>query len=163
MIIFYILMTLSFVSIFVNGLQWIFRFNVYNANYMSFSFVSTILYMFTQTLIMFYLIGAGKKIKETILNYDLDKKIYQEVIDIKNILFPPLTLNILLVGTAFVLGGGVQTKALHKYWHHSLFLIGFLHYGKVLVLQHKCLVQNSRILSDLGKELESALNSKGVK
>ena len=156
-------MTLSFVSIFVNGLQWIFRFNVYNANYLAFSFLSTILYVFTQTLIMFYLIGAGKKVKETILNYDLDKKIYQEVIDIKNILFPPLTLNLLFVGTACILGGALEREFIHQYWHHSLFLIGFLHYGKVLVLQHKSLVQNSRILSDLGKELESVLNSKGVK
>ena len=163
MIMFYILMVLSFFSIFINGLQWILRFNVYNANYMSFSFVSTILYMFTQTLIMFYLIGAGKKIKETIINYDLDKKIYQEVIDIKNILFPPLTLNILLVGTAFVLGGGVQTKALHKYWHHSLFFISLLHYAKVLVIQHKSLIKNNHILSVVGKELESTLKAKGVK
>ena len=156
-------MFLSFVSIFINGLQWIFKFYVYNANYMSFSFVSTILYMFTQTLIMFYLIGAGKKIKETIINYDLDKKIYEEVIDIKNILFPPLTLNILLVGAAFVLGGGVQTRALHKYWHHALFFLGLLHYAKVLVIQHNSLIKNSNILSKVGEELENVLNRKGVK
>ncbi len=39
----------------------------FNANYISFSFISTILYMFTQSAIMFYFIGAGKKIKEIIL------------------------------------------------------------------------------------------------
>jgi len=160
MIIFYLLMFLSVVSIFVNGLQWIFRFDIYNANYISFSFVSTILYMFTQTLIMFYLIGAGKKVKETIVQYNLNKEIYQEVIKIKNVLFPPLTLNILLIGTAFVLGGGVQTKALSKYWHHSIFLISFLHYLKVIFVQHKSLIKNNYILSEVGKELDSKLNTK---
>ena len=116
--------------------------------------------MFTQTLIMFYLIGAGKKVKETIVEYNLNKEIYQKVIKIKNVLFPPLTLNILLIGTAFVLGGGVQTKALSKYWHHSIFLISFLHYLKVIVVQHKSLVENNYILSEVGKELESKLNIK---
>ena len=159
MVIFYILMFLSFVTIFINGLQWIFKFNIYNANYISFSFVSTILYMFTQTLIMFYFIGAGKKIKETIINYNLDKKIYQKVIDIKNVLFPSLTLNILLIGTAFVLGGGVQTKVISKYWHHSIFFISLLHYAKVISTQHKALIQNANILSSLGKELDAILDS----
>ena len=128
----------------------------YNANYISFSFVSTILYMFTQTLIMFYLIGAGKQIKETIIEYNLNKEIYQEVIKIKNVLFPPLTLNILLVGTAFILGGGVQTKALSKYWHHSIFFISLLHYLKVIFIQHRSLVKNSYILSEVGKELQQS-------
>jgi hypothetical protein len=110
--------------------------------------------MFTQTLIMFYFIGAGKKIKETIIDYNLDKGNYQEVIDIKMKLFPPLTLNMLFVGTAFVLGGGVHTGAIHKYWHTGLFFLSLLHYLKVIFIQHKSFVKNSYILSIVGKELE---------
>ena len=162
MFIFYILMALSFFTIFINGFQWIFRFDIYNANYISFSFISTILYMFTQSAIMFYFIGAGKKIKEIILENDLDKKIYQKVIDIKNKLFPALTLNILLVGTAFVLGGGVQTKALSKYWHYFMFYLGLIHYVKVIFLQHRSLLENADILSDIGLALDKLENNKGV-
>ena len=61
-------MVLSFLAILINGLQGFLQFNIYNANHIAFAFISTILYMFTQTLIMFYFIGAGKKIKETIIN-----------------------------------------------------------------------------------------------
>lgn len=157
MIIFYILMFLSFITLSINGFQWILKFNVLNANYISFSFVSTILYMFTQTLIMFYLIGAGKKVKELIIQYDLNKDTYKDVLKIKSDLFPPLTLNILLVGTAFVLGGGVQTKVLSKYWHHSIFLFSLLHFLKVILLSHKSLVKNSEILSYVGSELDDKL------
>ena len=159
MIIFYILMFLSFITLSINGLQWIFRFNVLNANYISFSFVSTILYMFTQTLIMFYLIGAGKKVKELIIQYDLNKDTYKDVLKIKSDLFPPLTLNILLVGTAFVLGGGVQTKVLSKYWHHSIFLFSLIHFLKVILLSHKSLIKNSDILSIVGSELDNKLKN----
>ena len=150
-------MFLSFITLSINGFQWIFKFNVLNANYISFSFVSTILYMFTQTLIMFYLIGAGKKVKELIIQYDLNKDTYKDVLKIKSDLFPPLTLNILLVGTAFVLGGGVQTKVLSKYWHHSIFLFSLLHFLKVILLSHKSLVKNSEILSYVGSELDDKL------
>ena len=153
-------MFLSFISLSLNGFQWIFRFNVLNANYISFSFVSTILYMFTQTLIMFYLIGAGKKVKELIIKYDLNKDTYKDVLKIKSDLFPPLTLNILLVGTAFVLGGGVQTKVLSKYWHHSIFLLSLIHFLKVILLSHKSLIKNSDILSIVGSELDNKLKNK---
>ena len=154
----YVLMFLSFAGILVNGLQGFFQFNIYNANHIAFAFVSTILYMFTQTLIMFYFIGAGKKIKETIISYNLDKKNYQEVIDIKMKLFPPLTLNMLFVGTAFVLGGGVHTGAISTIWHSGLFFLSLLHYLKVIIIQHKSFVKNSYILSIVGKEVGEKIN-----
>ena len=116
--------------------------------------------MFTQTLIMFYLIGAGKKVKELIIQYDLNKDTYKDVLKIKSDLFPPLTLNILLVGTAFVLGGGVQTKVLSKYWHHSIFLFSLIHFLKVILLSHKSLIKNSDILSIVGSELDNKLKNK---
>lgn len=154
-------MALSFFTIFINGFQWIFRFNIYNANYISFSFISTILYMFTQSVIMFYFIGAGKKIKEIILEHNLDKKNYQKVIDIKNKLFPSLTLNILIVGTAFVLGGGVQTKALSEYWHYFMFYLGLIHYAKVILIQHQSLIENANILLKVGLELDKSESNIG--
>tara|TARA_Y100000758_G_C15996934_1_gene402633 strand:- start:141 stop:590 length:450 start_codon:yes stop_codon:yes gene_type:complete len=147
-------MFLSFIGILINALQGFLDFNIYNANHIAFAFISTILYMFTQTLIMFYFIGSGKKIKETIINYKLDKSTYQEVIDIKMKLFPPLTLNMLFVGTAFVLGGGVHTGAINKYWHTGLFFISIIHYLKVIIIQHQSFIKNSHILSLLGKALE---------
>ena len=153
MLIMYILMFLSFVTIFINGFQWIFRFDIYNANYISFSFISTILYMFTQSVVMFYLIGAGKKIKELIIEYDIDKSLYEKVIKIKRVLFPPLTINMLIIGTGFILGGGVQTKVISKYWHFFVFYFGLFHYLKVIILQHKALSENADILSDLGKQI----------
>ena len=155
MLICYILMTFSLLGIAINGLQGFFHFKIYNATHISFAFISTILYMFTQTLIMFYFIGAGKKVKETIITHNLNKEIYKDVIELKKILFPPLTLNMLLVGTAFVLGGGVHTGAISKYWHTGLFFISILHYLKVIMIQHKSFIKNSHILSILGKALEN--------
>ena len=150
-------MFLSFLGILINGLQGFFHFKIYNATHVAFAFISTILYMFTQTLIMFYFIGAGKRIKETIINHQLDKTIYEEVIAIKRELFSPLTLNMLFVGTAFIIGGGVHTGAVNKYWHTGLFFISILHYLKVIIIQHQSFIKNSDILSRVGQDLEKKL------
>ena len=158
MFICYVLMGLSFIGILTNGLQGFLYFNIYKADHIAFAFVSTILYMFTQTLIMFYFIGSGKKVKETIISHNLNREIYQEVISLKKILFPPLTLNMLFVGTVFILGGGVHTGAVNKYWHSGLFFISILHYLKVIMIQHKSFIKNSYILSEVGKDLENKIN-----
>tara|TARA_B100001996_G_C18585613_1_gene564054 strand:+ start:658 stop:984 length:327 start_codon:yes stop_codon:yes gene_type:complete len=103
---------------------------------------------------MFYLIGSGKKIKEVIIEFKLDKKFYEDVLKIKRVLFPPLTINMLIVATGFILGGGVQTKVISKYWHYFIFYFGLFHYLKVIFMQHKALIENADILSDLGNALD---------
>ena len=59
----------------------------------------------------------------------------------------------LFVGTAFILGGGVHTGAVGKYWHSGLFILSLSHYLKVILIQHKSFISNSNILTVVGKEL----------
>ena len=149
----YILMILSFTFLLLNGLQGFFGFSIYKAAHIPFAFFSTIFYMFTQTLIMFYFIGAGKKIKETILENNLDKTTYQEVIDLKRKLFTPLTLNMLFVMIAFILGGAVHTTDINKLWHSGFFILSIVHYLKVIIIQHNSFIANNKTLLKVGEEL----------
>ena len=80
-------MALSLFLITITGLQGYFQFLIFKASHQQFALFSTIFYMFSQSWIMFYFIGSGKTIKETILNNNLDKKIYVQVIDSKKSLF----------------------------------------------------------------------------
>ena len=153
MIISYILMILSFTFLLLNGLQGFFGFSIYKAAHIPFAFFSTIFYMFTQTLIMFYFIGAGKKIKETILENNLDKTTYQEVIELKRKLFTPLTLNMLFVMIAFILGGAVHTTDINKLWHSGFFILSIVHYLKVIIIQHNSFIANNKTLLKVGEEL----------
>ena len=153
-------MIISFSAIVLNGLQGFFKFNIYNAGHIEFAFVSTILYMLTQSIIMFYFIAAGKKIKETIINYKLNKETYNEVIALKRVLFTPLTLNMLFVGTTFILGGAVHTGAVNKYWHSGLYIFSILYNIKLLTIEHRAFIENSKILSKVGKELKIVLSNK---
>ena len=103
MLLSYFLMVISFDLLSINGAQGYLNFKIYNATHIQFAFIATIFYMFAESWIMFYFIGAGKTIKETIINYNLDKKIYEDVIVSKRKMFPHITMNVFLVGTVFVL------------------------------------------------------------
>ena len=154
MLLSYFLMILSLIFLIVNGAQGYMQFKIYNATHIQFAFFATIFYMFSQSWIMFYFIGSGKTIKETILKYDLDKKIYQEVINSKKKLFPHLTLNILLIGTVFVIGGGVQTKVVSGSTHGWLFISSLLHLFYLMKLEHLAFKETADILSKLGILIE---------
>ena len=150
MLLSYFLMILSMILLIVNGAQGYLQFKIYNATHIQFAFIATIFYMFSQSWIMFYFIGSGKTIKETILKYDLDKNLYQEVINSKRKLFPHLTLNILLIGTVFVIGGGVQTKVVSGTTHGLLFIFSLIHLLYLIKLEHEAFKDTAEMLSKLG-------------
>ena len=151
MLLSYFLMIISFVLLSINGAQGYLDFKIYNASHIQFSFISTIFYMFSESWIMFYFIGSGKTIKETILNYNLDKQIYNDVILSKKKLFPHITMNVLLIGTVFVIGGGVHTKAISLTIHGTLFILSIIHFIYLIYLQHYYFKDTARILTHLGK------------
>ena len=150
MLLSYFLMILSLILLIINGAQGYLQFKIYNASHIQFAFIATIFYMFAQSWIMFYFIGSGKTIKETILEYKFDKNLYQKVINSKRKLFPHLTLNILLIGTVFVIGGGVQTKVISGTTHGWLFILSVLHLLYLIKLEHEAFKDTSEMLSILG-------------
>ena len=154
MLLSYFLMIISVALLIVNGAQGYLHFKIYNATHIQFAFISTIYYMFTQSWIMFYFIGSGKTIKETIINYKLDKKLYQEVIVSKKKVFPHITLNILLVGTVFVIGGGVHTKVISVSLHGWLYIFSMIHFFYTIKLQHEAFKDTSNMLAKLGKLID---------
>ena len=66
MIVSYLCTAISIVLLALAGLQGYFQFHLMQASHPQFALFTAIFYMFTETLVMFYFIGAGKKIKETI-------------------------------------------------------------------------------------------------
>ena len=154
MLLSYFLMFISFILLCINGAQGYLHFKIYHASHIQFAFISTILYMFTESWIMFYFIGSGKTIKETIINYKLDKTIYDDVITSKRKLFPHITLNVFLIGTVFVIGGGVHTKAISTSIHGILFLVSLLHFMYTIYLQHYYFKDTVRILTLLGEQIK---------
>ncbi len=152
----YLGILVTFILLFITGLQGYFHFQVMNANHSQFALITAMIYMFTQTLIMFYFIGSGTAIKKSIQSSGRGIESYEKVKKGKMLLFPHLTLNMVLVGTVFILGGAVQTGSVSGWIHGILFIISFIHFLYTILLEHRGFKDNIDILVELAEEDKSA-------
>ena len=103
--------------------------------------------MFTETLILFYFIITGIKIKEMIKINNLDMfKYYKPVLKVKMKLFPHIMINMFIIGITFIIGGAIHTNIISTSIHSLSFLIGISHYLWLIILQHRCFIKNTELV-----------------
>jgi len=135
----------------ITGLQGLLQFTLFSTTYQQFALFATILYMFSQTLIMFYFIGSGTAIKKEINNSDIGMSIYEKVKKTKMILFPHLTLNMLIMGIAVILIGAVDTGASTNYIQSTTFILGYFHFLYTIKVQHVGFKENIDVIIELAE------------
>lgn len=79
--------------------------------------LASLLALFTVCMIMFYLIGTGKQIKENIREHDLDASLYGPVTDGKRKFFPTLTLAMVLYVALPGVGAALTVEAVGSGFH----------------------------------------------
>ena len=149
MIICYLFMGVTFILLVLTGLQGYFQFYIIQANHPQFALLSVIFYMLTETLIMFYFIGSGTAIKKSIQTGGINTNLYNNVKKTKMKLFPHLTLNMVFIGTVFILGGAVQTGKMSVWIHGLLFDVAFIHFLYTTFLQHVGFKENVEVIEKL--------------
>ena len=88
-----------------------------------------------------------------------EPSLYEKVKKTKMILFPHLTMNMLFVGTVFILGGAVQTGSVPGWMHGLLFDLAFIHFLYVTILQHRGFKENVEIIGEIAIVEEVAANN----
>ena len=143
----YILMGISFASIIIAAIAGYFQVDIYGFSHILIALYSSIIYMFTETLIMFYFIIMGIKIKEIIKSNDIDiVKYYKPILDMKMKLFPHIMLNMIIVGITFIIGGAVHNNIVSPFIHSSGFFLAILHYAWLIFFQHRCFIKNRELV-----------------
>ena len=105
--------------------------------------------MFSETLIMFYFIGSGTAIKKAIIESNIINLPYEKIKRSKMIIFPHLTLNMIIIGTAFILIGAVDTGSISAQIQSIIFIIGFIHFLYTIKVQHLVFKENISVLLDI--------------
>ena len=149
MIISYLFIAITFILLVLTGMQGYYKFQIIQANHSQFALLSAIFYMLTETLIMFYFIGSGTAIKKAIQATGISTNLYDNVKKTKMKLFPHLTLNMVFIGTVFIMGGAVQTGGMSGWIHGLLFDLAFIHFLYTTFLQHRGFKENVDILGEL--------------
>jgi|TARA_B100000530_G_scaffold330098_2_gene273010 hypothetical protein len=147
MVLSYILMGISFVSIIIAALSAYLSIDIYGASHILIALYSSIIYMFTETLIMFYFIITGVKIKEFIKVHSLDiVDHYKPVIDMKIKLFPNIMINMIIIGATFILHGAVDNNIISSFLHLVIYILGIAHFTWLIFLQHRCFIKNTELV-----------------
>ena len=71
---------------------------------------------------------------------------YKPILDMKMKLFPHIMLNMIIVGTTFIIGGGVHTGAISVDIHSLCFFISIVHYLWLIIFQHRCFIRNTELV-----------------
>ena len=142
----YIFSLLSLGMMLVVFSQSVSPFFVFHASPMSFLILTSIIYLFTETLIMFFFVGTGVSVKEYMLEQKISGNFHQRSIALKRKLYPPQLLNILILMTAFIFYGAADTGKISVWVYRGLLLAGIIHFCYAKRIQHQCFRENTDII-----------------
>jgi hypothetical protein len=145
----YFLSLASFMMLGIVFCQSFKSFYVFNASPMSFLILTSIIYLFTETLVMFFFVGTGVSVKEYMLEHKVYGDFHKRMITLKRYVYPPQLLNILILMTAFILYGAADTGKMSIWIYRGLLGLGFTHFIYAKMLQHKAFKDNTFIILEM--------------
>jgi hypothetical protein len=157
----YLLSLVSFLMLGIVVCQSFSGFHIFNASPMSFLILTSIIYLFTETLVMFFFVGTGVSVKEYMLEHKVHGDFHKRMISLKRYVYPPQLLNILILMTAFILYGAADTGKMSVWIYRGLLLAGFIHFMYAKMLQHKAFKDNTFIILEMAG-LKSSASSLAV-
>jgi hypothetical protein len=124
-------------------------FKVVHASPMSFLILTSIIYLFTETLVMFFFVGTGVSVKEYMLEKKISGDFHKRSIGIKRRVYPPQLLNILILMTAFILFGAADTHRISPWIYRGVLLLGIIQFVQAKLIQNDCFRDNTNIVLDM--------------
>ena len=142
----YVLTGLSYIMLLGLGIQGLVVFKMLGVNHPAFALLTAIIYLFTETLVIFFFVGTGVSIKEYTQEHNTSPEYHKQSIAVKRSIYPPLLLDILLFMIVFILGGAVDTNKLPGYVHGLVYVLFIIHFTRTIVIQHRCFKDNTGII-----------------
>ena len=142
----YAMSLVSLVMLIVILAQSFFSFNIFSASPMSFLILTSIVYLFTETLIIFFFVGTGVSIRDFTAANHLSLDFHRQSIAIKRRIYPTQLLNILILMTAFILYGAADTQKISIWIYRLTLLGGIAHFIYAKIIQHNCFRDNTNVI-----------------
>ena len=87
-----------------------------------FALFATFVAILAQCMSMFYFIGTGKQVKDLLGSHAEAREFIVRTKEFKSRVFPPATMAILFTMTAWIVGGGVDTRVI-PVWIHTVLAV----------------------------------------
>ena len=138
----YVLIILSGIGLILIGINH--YGNIWPTQHISFDLFVSLIFIATQTLIIFFFVGTGVNIKEYTLSKD--NRFYKGILAIKRRLYPPtLAVTILFMITVIVDGAFFLGKV-NEWWFHVSYVLTLFYFSKSSIEQHKAFIGSTNIV-----------------
>ena len=145
----YILSGITLTALIVGFVQSFTHAHIFQANHLIFMVLVSIIYFFTETLVIFFFVGTGVSIKEYCQKHKMDSVFGRRSLMIKRRVYPPLLLNIFLMIIVFIMVGAVDTHRLSPWIYQITFALGIIHFMKVKIVQNECFRDNTQVILEM--------------
>ena len=129
-------------------------FRIVSANHAQFALFTILIFIMTETLVMYFFIATGKSIKSLLKDHKNGKQLWKKIRFIKKDVFPHIMLTIVLIGGLFIHGGAVDNRLQIAWLHGPLFIIAILHHSWSLIVKNRSFRNQIEIVSEMSKEIK---------
>ena len=100
----YLMMVFNVMNLFISVTMGIWNFSFLGSNHAQFSLFAILVFVLTETLVMYFFIATGKSIKLILAEQNNSDaiKLWEEIKYIKKLIFPQIMLTISLIGGLYI-------------------------------------------------------------
>ena len=157
----YILMVFNLLNLILCGAMGYTTFFIFGANHAQFALFSILIFVLTETLVMYFFIATGKSMKNILSNQaDLNaKQLWNKVKHIKKIVFPHIMITILIIGGLYIFYFGYIKSAIsnenlaYSWLLVPLYVSGLIHHIWSLKIKNDSFKMQIEIISEMSKDI----------
>ncbi len=113
--------------------------------------IAPLLALFSTVITMFYFIGTGKAVKESVQEWDLDRRYYEMVLKYKKRYFPTMTLSLLVYIGLPSVGAATSANYLSPEFHSMVAYLTILTHGFVCYQGWFYIFENDRLVTTVDR------------
>ena len=140
MIVCYFLMVINYINLLLCGSMGYFHFRIVSANHAQFALFTILIFIMTETLVMYFFIATGKSIKSLLKDHKNGKQLWKKIRFIKK--------------DVFIHGGAVDNRLQIAWLHGPLFIIAILHHSWSLIVKNRSFRNQIEIVSEMSKGIK---------
>ena len=153
----YFLMAINLFNFTVCSIMGIYGTSFFGANHAQFSLFAILVFVMTETIVMYFFIATGKSIKNILVESEslMSNQLWNKIKQIKNIIFPQTMLTITLVGTLYVFYFGYiasnanKTEIAYSWISLPLLAISYFHHIWTLKVKNSSFKMQIEVVDSL--------------
>ena len=150
-------MILSYVLVFISGIGLLLiginhYFDLWAQNHITLDLLVSIIFIASQTLVMFFFVGTGVNVREYLESHkELGDELYHKMFSIKRKLYPPTMMVTILFMSMVIIDGAFFIGKVSEWWFHILYLLTSYYYFKATIVQHVSFKESTQIVLEMTK------------